>query len=91
MMRKSIQRIVAFIMAILMVLTMSNWSGLTTVAKAADTTVRVYFRKPAEWGTAKVHVWNHQGSSASAYDADMRQLNSERNTDWYYYDLNFPS
>ncbi len=84
MMRKSIQRIVAFIMAILMVLTMSNWSGLTTVAKAADTKVRVYFQKPTEWTTAKVHVWNH---GSSEYNADMKQLNSSSNTDWYYYDV----
>ncbi len=42
-MKKNFQRVVAFIMAVMMVLTMSNWSGIATVAKAASSLTVYYY------------------------------------------------
>lgn len=88
MMRKSIQRITAFIMAILMVLTMSNWSGLITVAKA-DGTTRIYFYTSSGHTYAYLfdNVDNASVEALGRWPGTAGTADSELGSGWYYVDV----
>ena len=85
MMRKSIQRIVAFIMAILMVLTMSNWSGLTTMAKAAGTT-RIYFYTDSGYTNAYLFD-DAEVEALGGWPGTGGTSDSGLGEGWYYVDV----
>lgn len=79
-MKQNFQRAVAFFMVIIMILTMSNWSGLVDVAKA-DTTQTVYFYNSTGWTDVYLYAYHNTGNSG--WKDTQAQPDASMGEGWY--------
>ncbi len=61
-MKQHFKKVVAFLLAIMMVVTMSNWSELAETAKAAEVQT-VYFYNNTGWETVYLYAYHNGGNS----------------------------
>ena len=95
-MKKNFQRTVAFIMAVLMVFTMVNWSSLTTIvaeAAGSDNSVTFYFyngKSGTSVGDGSVVIkLGNNGADVKSYTMTKTAPSGAKDTEnWYAYTIN---
>lgn len=92
------RRVLSFIMALAMILTMApSLPGGKMTAHAAAPTIRLYFEKPDDWVTPVVHVWDSNatvtnngagnGTIAQWGNQEKPKMAKDDTTGYYYVDV----